>query len=696
MMTNFYNKVSNGDNNTDSWKGFSILNDLLAETLSAKDNMSNISYENYDFTAEAANLEQNINDEYGNTRMSNVYSPNPLDQFETYAPEYIKRLGPLDDENSFYGAIIKEIDKIEKYTNMLSIYQNNVDKIITSSDIDTVITNAKSALSSMDESLSVFYDNIINDWIDYTEHINDKLTTCLYVFSSLLIVFPFFGIIFIILYLTKFNTESSFKIFDTVFKIIFIIIFLITACTFAMGGFYGLVAKVSLDIISLVEYTFSIDNIENSSILIEKESDGNKIINYCANDNGDLATLFKFNDIPYRYIDTLYLSKKEIKELHEISISYNDYFDSIKSLEDTINDYLNNIIYQDAKPYIEELNRYTNWGSEGAYLDSSEFDAKYLKDIWVLRVEDCEDEYPYTSINSNDEILTKAQNCFLIEEWSDESVKIEQRYSGYTSSKGNYQTISEAVEAYTHSLDQYHKDSIALLNTLKTSTEILQNKGAEMTKAFKNSVSNSNNALDMISNIYEPIIGNNTISSIMNCSIMRKYLNMLYYQLDNELNSKSKNLYIILIISSICQLASSIVMFFAIIKLKPLKDIIKGTAKGNGRKPIHNLSDDMLETKGKVEIESNPIKPIDGDNEAPPATNNGMIEPTPNENINNEEHNRVENILNANNINIEIERKEPIDSNNSNEEIKEHEEEHSIDNNRNKNEENNINNNNNS
>ena len=150
--------------------------------------------------------------------------------------------------------------------------------------------------------------------------------------------------------------------------------------------------------------------------------------------------------------------------------------------------------------------------------------------------------------------------------------------------------MSAAVEAYTHSLDQYHRESITLLNDIKTSTEVLQNKGTEMTKAFKQSVSNSNNALDMISNVYEPIIGNNTIASIMNCSIMRKYLNMLYYQLDNEFNSKSKTLYIILIISSICQLAASIVMFFAIIKIKPLKDLIIGTAKGNGRKPIHNLN----------------------------------------------------------------------------------------------------------
>ena len=688
-MTNFYNKVSNGDNNTDSWKGFSILNDLLTETLSAKSNMTAISYENYDFTAEAASLEQKIKEEYNNKRMSNVHSPNPLEQFESYAPEYIVKLGAVDDENSFYGAIIKEIDKIGKYTNMLSIYQNNVNKIITSSDIDTVITKAKSDLSSMDESLSVFYDNIINDWINYTEHINDKLTTCLYLFSSLLIFFTLFAIISIILFLTKFNTESSFKIFDILFRSIYIILFLLTACTFAIGGFYGLLSKVSLDIISMVEYTFSIDNIENSSILIEKESEGNKVLNFCVNNNGDLATLFKINDIPYRYIDTLYLSKKEIKELNEISLSYHDYFDSIKSLEDTINDYLNNKVYQDAKPYIDELNRYTNWNSEGTYLDSSAFEAKYLKDIWVLRVEDCDDDYPYTSINSNDEILSKSQNCFLIEEWSDESVKIEQRYSGYTSSKGYYQTVSAAVEAYTHSLDQYHRDSITLLNDIKTSTEVLQNKGTEMTKAFKQSVSNSNNALDMISNVYEPIIGNNTIASIMNCSIMRKYLNMLYYQLDNEFNSKSKTLYIILIISSICQLAASIVMFFAIIKIKPLKDLIIGTAKGNGRKPIHNLNDDILDTKGKVEIESNPIDEI-RNNDAPPATNNGMIEPTPNENSNNEQH--VGNLLNVNNITIEIERKEQIDSNNSNEEIKEHEEEHSIHNSRNNNEENNENN----
>ena len=688
-MTNFYNKVSNGDNNTDSWKGFSILNDLLTETLSAKSNMTAISYENYDFTAEAASLEQKIKEEYNNKRMSNVHSPNPLEQFESYAPEYIVKLGAVDDENSFYGAIIKEIDKIGKYTNMLSIYQNNVNKIITSSDIDTVITKAKSDLSSMDESLSVFYDNIINDWINYTEHINDKLTTCLYLFSSLLIFFTLFAIISIILFLTKFNTESSFKIFDILFRSIYIILFLLTACTFAIGGFYGLLSKVSLDIISMVEYTFSIDNIENSSILIEKESEGNKVLNFCVNNNGDLATLFKINDIPYRYIDTLYLSKKEIKELNEISLSYHDYFDSIKSLEDTINDYLNNKVYQDAKPYIDELNRYTNWNSEGTYLDSSAFEAKYLKDIWVLRVEDCDDDYPYTSINSNDEILPKSQNCFLIEEWSDESVKIEQRYSGYTSSKGHYQTVSAAVEAYTHSLDQYHRDSITLLNDIKTSTEVLQNKGTEMTKAFKQSVSNSNNALDMISNVYEPIIGNNTIASIMNCSIMRKYLNMLYYQLDNEFNSKSKTLYIILIISSICQLAASIVMFFAIIKIKPLKDLIIGTAKGNGRKPIHNLNDDILDTKGKVEIESNPIDEI-RNNDAPPATNNGMIEPTPNENSNNEQ--RVGDILNANNIHIEIEPKEQIDSNNSNEEIKEHEEEHSIHNSRNNNEENNENN----
>ena len=689
-MTNFYNKVSNGDNNTDSWKGFSILNDLLTETLSAKSNMTAISYENYDFTAEAASLEQKIKEEYNNKRMSNVHSPNPLEQFESYAPEYIVKLGAVDDENSFYGAIIKEIDKIGQYTNMLSIYQNNVNKIITSSDIDTVITKAKSDLSSMDESLSVFYDNIINDWINYTEHINDKLTTCLYLFSSLLIFFTLFAIISIILFLTKFNTESSFKRFDILFRSIYIILFLLTACTFAIGGFYGLLSKVSLDIISMVEYTFSIDNIENSSILIEKESEGNKVLNFCVNNNGDLATLFKINDIPYRYIDTLYLSKKEIKELNEISLSYHDYFDSIKSLEDTINDYLNNKVYQDAKPYIDELNRYTNWNSEGTYLDSSAFEAKYLKDIWVLRVEDCDDDYPYTSINSNDEILSKSQNCFLIEEWSDESVKIEQRYSGYTSSKGHYQTVSAAVEAYTHSLDQYHRDSITLLNDIKTSTEVLQNKGTEMTKAFKQSVSNSNNALDMISNVYEPIIGNNTIASIMNCSIMRKYLNMLYYQLDNEFNSKSKTLYIILIISSICQLAASIVMFFAIIKIKPLKDLIIGTAKGNGRKPIHNLNDDdILDTKGKVEIESNPIDEI-RNNDAPPATNNGMIEPTPNENSNNGR--RVGDLLNANNIQIEIEPKEQIDSNNSNEEIKEHEEEHSIHNSRNNNEENNENN----
>ena len=67
-MTNFYNKVSNGDNNTDSWKGFSILNDLLTETLSAKSNMTAISYENYDFTAEAASLEQKIKEEYKNVK----------------------------------------------------------------------------------------------------------------------------------------------------------------------------------------------------------------------------------------------------------------------------------------------------------------------------------------------------------------------------------------------------------------------------------------------------------------------------------------------------------------------------------------------------------------------------------------------------------------------------------------------------
>lgn len=159
-------------------------------------------------------------------------------------------------------------------------------------------------------------------------------------------------------------------------------------------------------------------------------------------------------------------------------------------------------------------------GEWRGWTDSSQ--NKYQKctattnDDWVQTQAKCPTGYTYISAGSS---ATGSNSCLLFPEWTVSQVQA--RYSsnpsGCTSVNSDYSSVSNAAQAYYNSINTYRLKNNDTLSLMIDTNNNINNSFVSMSGKLSQSISNISGILNPLIAIFQSIVGNSGIFSLINC-----------------------------------------------------------------------------------------------------------------------------------------------------------------------------------
>ena len=576
-----YDRMVNGENITDNslskWTGFASSQIVLKQTVEAAALISAISFGEFILENDVNSLKADLNDEYENKKDTTVTNHDPLNQTEII-PYFIEQYGPITDNTTYLGMINYELNtKIYNDLELLNDYRKLIEENISENytEIAKAVAGAIYILNNIEEYLDYYANQFLDEILYYIKNVDKYLLISIYIVISLLIFGCVSGFAFILIFLISNTGIKNYLTFRKLFISVWCLIFILSVCNIIIGVALGIISDISKDGVGLINYMFSIDNLNSTEpIIVNISTNGTAFLDVCTNRNGDLSSVLNISvtNSPIESINTLYSYKHQIEVLYNKTQGYNDYFDSTYNLNLLYKEYINEKIYDDIAPSLIELNKYTDSSLGNSYIDNS---SSNIRDRWVSLIKDCPNGYNYVPIG-DPQLQLKGNYCLLVSEWSGHSLSITSRYSMISTPLGYYKTADKAVYADTSSIASYIDDSLKVLYSMKAMNTEFDLKSTKLMIKYKISVGIIYQALKTLDDIYSPLISEGeSLMTILGCGIFKKYLNIVYDQLDNELGDSAKVLYSLTLSIGVIQLVASIMMYIGIVKMEKLSEKIK-------------------------------------------------------------------------------------------------------------------------
>ena len=520
------------------WDGIDKIKDILSDAISSiKNSKGEISS---DFESQMNELNNKINSwhdlltqSYNDVKDS--YLDNILEDNTNYYPSYIKSYGPYSEERTIlYGSD-------QEFSTILTYFKNAQDNIKIVVNDDTVTNNLEDAKNQLDDLLSQFNDitdSIVDPWYDY----QDKGVKYGKKGSKLFFYFILIENFLLMIFFTTIICMNLGCLFKLIIHLLWIILGILILVIMLLGSILTLLGAVGKDVVSVLHFVVSSENLNSEIPKIFSSGDSLKYINTCLNGDGDLSSAFNFDDATDSLNEIVLLRNSLINSFNDIKYLNESY--SLSEYEKQIlnkyqEEYLSDIYFSDKEKIgdldyslklnlkIKDLNDLTNSENQ----KEGEKDCKRINDLYSLS----NSHSGYTLISP----LKPTQNIgsnsliYLYNDWT--QTLIEERYENVCPGKNNENIKADA------------SNYIKLFNNIKTeNTKIISNiktKNLKINEEFKNVISIMRKTLESCSKIIEPIfeifnniIGDsNNIFSILNCGFLASNIEVTFTEIYNGL-----------------------------------------------------------------------------------------------------------------------------------------------------------------
>lgn len=540
------------------WRGINGTAQILDETVNMFNNIvvnkATAFGDNAWINTDPEALFKAIDDEYPLYTSRNVDSPNPQYKTTKIIPTYLLKHGPATKKGQYLSNIKQEFnDTITPLIEIIKASEEVVDNIESNiGDIISSFSSAKDSILMFSDIIQAFEANFIDFILSMKNLIQVVFQVTFIVVFIVMLIANLSGIILplVIIYSNKpikcyYGFVQGFYLFISIFF-------------FILGGLIGSIGIVSNDIISVMQFIFSEDNLNSDSpVLIGGGGGALDYITVCINGNGEMENVINTPSFRDASIDDFYQlyfillqRKKALRTYSETIVTFRD------SLEKSITNFALTTTKEDhgkddVSSVLLELTRYTYAG------DYQEVCILSTKDYWTLEKSQCPRSYLYHPPSYPNSFL--ADSCLIVSEWT--SISVTTLYaSACNLIGGNYPTASLASSDYLLQLNLYKTNNKALINTILTSNARIENQYNDICKKTEKSVQNLEDLLSPFSLYYQEIVGDDKIMSFLNCKVIGEDLQVLYEQLGGQLSYYSKSLGLCCIFISFLNIGTSILM----------------------------------------------------------------------------------------------------------------------------------------
>ncbi len=615
-MLKFVNDITEGQTTSKStykWSGIDGINNLITKLKTLTSNLATqitvldskfteINEPGGDFDSYKSDL-QTIYTDLIEISLGDI---DLIDETKDLIPIYIKNYGPQNEANTILNLAKNEIETIK---DILEETNNNVKSSFGNSEFSNTLITAQNSLQNLIQSI----DKINNDVITPLYKKNNKIKkNGEKLFKSFFIISTLLNSLFIVLNVCFFC--ECFPSIECIFKFLIHIIWnclaLIMVISFLLSGIFSIISVLSKDVVSVVNFSLSSNNLNSENPKIIKNfGDGKEYLDICINGNHNLMNSF----------------------FGSIGTNIN----GLLSVETSINTYINYLNVRDYPISIGtfEYNIYEN-DYVNKFMDTSYYKFSSGKDLQSYGNSDI-----YNPIISLNQINAKILSCSFNEKWMNSNIcpnYIELSPSSFSSNTPslmtNYFINLYNFEIYSDTITTYKNDLLNRYSGCSTSSQfenyfdlfknlysknkvylndkiLLSSTTNSINKRVKNAFSNikSNfiatleSAIDIIAPTriaFENSVNGGNISTMLNCTFIKTDLIMLYHILYNDLGNSSNSMSIFTLLLSFCLLFQ---ILFTLISIN-----INNKEKNEGVQKKTNSKKGKKETyEGMEEMNSN-------------------------------------------------------------------------------------------
>ena len=496
-----------------------------------------------------------------------IYSPNPDSQkFDYIDMNYQPIYGPKTNSSTLIGVIYQKYEnKIKPIVETLTNLKSYFDRLILNKNsyISELIKYGEyfDAMKMMYESINRNIGKVYSDYMKSGSNIVYNLAIILYVIFPILIISI---LVFIFIYICR-KEETIFvkKYSRNIIHVLWNILFIISFLGLFLSGDIGTYRKYSYNSIPSFNHIISSVTIKNENsednLFIEfaNDSDISKSLElfstcYNSSQSTNLANILGIRDSLLYYFDLIYQDYNVLlKYVYNNSLN-EDITTFVTEKKNSLDEYLYNITkttsYQthlenDISIYINELNRYTNYGDENTYqiLCSTN-----VYDIWVTNKDDCPKGYIYSLDGS------QSKNCLVIPEWT--KIFYELRYGPVCKTNKGAST-KEKVNYYLGRLQDYYELNKLLISKMKKNADSLIYLHDYLINNITLEMSNDNETFLNFTLPFSMFTNDTTIYNIFDCGILKDDLIDFYYYTRHKLSTNSIIHMVFLLLISIFNIA---------------------------------------------------------------------------------------------------------------------------------------------
>lgn len=387
------------------------------------------------------------------------------------------------------------------------------------SDAFDAITDSLNAVNDISKSFKNIQSDLTDPWYDIQSTINDIGKNSLKIAGSVICVFCASVCALIILFKLM---NCAGKIFRIVIHILWNIVALTTIVSFILGGVIGLLGKIGIDLVSVMNFIISEDNLSaNDPEIIGKIDKADYLIR-CLHKDGDLATeldlenkassIQKLNDLRESLTNLSEIYSSQAKstfpnEYYELLEKYykNNFYEYEYSNNKTKEEF---IINNDLKKLNDKLSTCAN------------------KEIWGNETE--VSNYP-TIPTANTYI-----NIYDIKNFD-----YNNRYSGFCSADSN--TIANELGARLERITDFFTNSE--MTSLKNKEKDVKDSMDEIYKNLNKAIATSLTIISAITDKLNENVGEDgQLWGMINCKFMGEGLKVLLKNIHDGLGSRFVNL----------------------------------------------------------------------------------------------------------------------------------------------------------
>ena len=500
---------------------------------------------------------EKINDYNSYAVENQVLSPNPDKQKTDYIKMNYQHLyGPKTNYSTILGVIYQKYEnKIKPIVLSLTNLNNYFGKLIDNKN--AYLNELKKygeyfdIMKMMYESINRNIGKVYSDYMKSGTNILYNLTIIFYVIFPILII-PI--IVFIFIYICKKEATIFIKKYvRLIIHVLWNILFLFSSLGLVLSGYIGTYRKYSYNLIPSFNHLISSNTIMNvtseDNLFIEfanssEFSKSIELFNACYNSthSTNIANILGIRDSLLYYFDQIY---KEYNSLlfYVYNNSLNeDIYPFIEEQINIIDTYLDDIKKttsfgthreNDFSIYINELNRYTNFGDENTYQSNC---VTKRNDIWVVNKDNCPNGYIY----SLDGPISQAKYCLFIPDWIKDYYSL--RYKSTCKPKINgviAGILREKVEFYLDRIKEFYDQNKNLIVYMKIGAEMLMEIHDELIDIIYSEIENDNNTFLNFTLPYSMFTNDTNIYNLFECGILKNDLIDFYYYTRHKLSTNT-------------------------------------------------------------------------------------------------------------------------------------------------------------